>query len=76
MNTRIHSVQAREILDSRGRPTVAVDMTLVDGTKASAAVPSGASTGGNETTQSVRFMINPDGTPNEAAPGAKHLPGP
>src|ERR1700675_2778970 len=48
MKTRIHAVQAREILDSRGSPTIAVDVTLVDGTKASAAVPSGASTGENE----------------------------
>jgi enolase len=48
MKTRIYSVQAREILDSRGSPTIAVDVTLVDGTKASAAVPSGASTGENE----------------------------
>jgi enolase len=48
MKTRIHSVQAREILDSRGSPTIAVDVTLVDGSKASAAVPSGASTGENE----------------------------
>jgi enolase len=48
MTSRIHSVRAREILDSRGSPTLAVDMTLEDGTKVSAAVPSGASTGENE----------------------------
>ncbi|MCX6003256.1 MAG: phosphopyruvate hydratase, partial [Chloroflexi bacterium] len=41
----IKSVKAREILDSRGNPTVAVEVTLADGTIGSAAVPSGASTG-------------------------------
>jgi hypothetical protein len=39
---------AREILDSRGNPTVEVDVTLDDGTMGRAAVPSGASTGENE----------------------------
>ena len=41
----IASVHAREILDSRGNPTVEVDVTLSDGTLGRAAVPSGASTG-------------------------------
>ena len=41
----IASVHAREILDSRGNPTVEVDVTLADGTLGRAAVPSGASTG-------------------------------
>lgn len=41
-------VDAREILDSRGNPTVEVDVVLDDGTIASAAVPSGASTGAFE----------------------------
>lgn len=44
----IKSVFAREILDSRGNPTVEVDICLEDGTTARAAVPSGASTGINE----------------------------
>lgn len=44
----IESLFAREILDSRGNPTVEVDIQLSDGTKARAAVPSGASTGENE----------------------------
>lgn len=49
MPTRqIKSVQARQILDSRGRPTVEVDVTLDDGTLGRAAVPSGASTGAAE----------------------------
>ncbi|GAB3207553.1 phosphopyruvate hydratase [Marinactinospora thermotolerans] len=41
----IEAVQAREILDSRGNPTVEVEVLLDDGTTARAAVPSGASTG-------------------------------
>ncbi len=42
---RIHQIHAREILDSRGTPTVEVDVRLEDGTLGRAAVPSGASTG-------------------------------
>lgn len=45
---KIIDVKAREILDSRGNPTVEVDVILEDGTKATASVPSGASTGENE----------------------------
>ena len=45
---KIVDVVAREILDSRGFPTVAVDVTLQNGTKAEASVPSGASTGSHE----------------------------
>ena len=41
----IEQVIAREILDSRGNPTVEVEVCLEDGTIATAAVPSGASTG-------------------------------
>src|SRR5512136_556040 len=41
----IEYVEAREILDSRGNPTVEVDVVLEDGTLGRAAVPSGASTG-------------------------------
>ena len=41
----IKDVSAWEILDSRGNPTVAVEVTLFDGSSAAAAVPSGASTG-------------------------------
>ena len=44
-NSTITSVWAREILDSRGNPTVEVEVTLDDGTVGRAAVPSGASTG-------------------------------
>jgi enolase len=45
MSALIKSIQAREILDSRGNPTVEVDVTLGDGSFGRAAVPSGASTG-------------------------------
>ncbi|RNF35795.1 phosphopyruvate hydratase [Paracoccus methylarcula] len=46
--TAIFDIFAREILDSRGNPTVEVDVTLEDGTMGRAAVPSGASTGAHE----------------------------
>jgi enolase len=46
--TKIDSVKAREILDSRGNPTLEVEVTLDDGVKGTAAVPSGASTGQHE----------------------------
>lgn len=47
-NSAIKSITAREILDSRGNPTVEVDVQLEDGSWARAAVPSGASTGAFE----------------------------
>ena len=46
--TAIIDIHARQILDSRGNPTVEVDVTLEDGTMGRAAVPSGASTGAHE----------------------------
>ena len=46
--TRIASVKGRQILDSRGRPTVEVDVALADGSLGRAAAPSGASTGRHE----------------------------
>jgi len=45
---KIASVRGREILDSRGNPTVEVDITLASGAFGRAAVPSGASTGERE----------------------------
>jgi len=45
---RIEKIHAREILDSRGNPTVEVEVTLENGVMGRAAVPSGASTGENE----------------------------
>jgi enolase len=44
----IYDIHAREILDSRGNPTLEVEVTLDSGVMGSAAVPSGASTGENE----------------------------
>ncbi len=46
--TAIADIAAREVLDSRGNPTVEVDVTLEDGAHGRAAVPSGASTGAHE----------------------------
>jgi enolase len=48
MNTTIVEVTGREILDSRGNPTIEVDVELENGVRGRAAVPSGASTGENE----------------------------
>jgi enolase len=48
MDTTIESISAIEILDSRGNPTVEVEVTLADGAWGRAAVPSGASTGIHE----------------------------
>jgi enolase len=48
MNTRIQGVRARQILDSRGRPTVEADVTLDGGAFGRCSVPSGASTGSAE----------------------------
>ena len=45
---KIKKIKAREILDSRGTPTVEAEVTLDNGIKGVAAVPSGASTGENE----------------------------
>jgi enolase len=48
MTSTIVEIDARQIIDSRGNPTVEVDVVLDDGTLGRAAVPSGASTGANE----------------------------
>jgi enolase len=48
MSVSIEFIQARQILDSRGNPTIEVDVILEDGTLGRAAVPSGASTGEHE----------------------------
>lgn len=48
MTVTIENIHAREIFDSRGNPTVEVDVRLTDGTIGRAAVPSGASTGDRE----------------------------
>ncbi|MGH9205852.1 MAG: phosphopyruvate hydratase, partial [Acidimicrobiales bacterium] len=49
--SRISHLHAREILDSRGNPTVEVDALLASGAAGRAAVPSGASTGAHEATE-------------------------
>src|SRR6201997_4991098 len=48
MSTAINQIHAREIIDSRGNPTVEVDVRLEGGAFGRAAVPSGASTGAHE----------------------------
>ena len=48
MNSKIRSIRALEILDSRGNPTLRAYVTLENGVSAAASVPSGASTGENE----------------------------
>ena len=48
MKTRITHVHARRIWDSRGRPTVEVDVTLQDGSKGTGMAPAGASRGSRE----------------------------
>ena len=48
MNTTINAITAREIIDSRGNPTIEVDVKLASGAFGRAAVPSGASTGEHE----------------------------
>ena len=48
MSVSIEYIQGRQVLDSRGNPTVEVDVILEDGTRGRAAVPSGASTGEHE----------------------------
>src|SRR5579885_2867771 len=48
ITTTIEDVVAREILDSRGNPTVEVEVILISGDRGVAAVPSGASTGAHE----------------------------
>ena len=55
--TAIATIVGREILDSRGNPTVEVDVVLEDGAIGRAAVPSGASTGAHEA-QSVAMAAS------------------
>ena len=52
VNASIDAIQAREILDSRGNPTIEVEVRLVCGATGRAAVPSGASTGAHEAVES------------------------
>ncbi|MFI3255928.1 MAG: hypothetical protein R3Y52_00590, partial [Psittacicella sp.] len=52
----ISEIRAREILDSRGNPTVEVDLYLEDGTMGRASSPSGASTGERESRNSIASL--------------------
>ena len=52
--SQIDRIHAREILDSRGNPTVEADVTLVTGERGCAAVPSGASTGEHEAVEIIK----------------------
>ena len=56
----IESVHAREILDSRGNPTVECDIRTIDGSFGRAAVPSGASTGAYEAVEWQRCPRDDD----------------
>jgi len=56
MSTSISHIVAREILDSRGNPTIEVDVTLQSGARGRAAVPSGASTGVHEVEKYNQLM--------------------
>ncbi len=72
--TKIHNIQAREILDSRGNPTVEVDVTLACGTVGRAAVPSGASTGEHEAIElPAQLGCGPERAQRDGQP---FLPGP
>jgi len=53
--SNILRIEAMEILDSRGNPTVRVFLELEDGTSSVASVPSGASTGENEAIELARW---------------------
>ncbi len=50
----LQTIHAREILDSRGNPTLEVEVILADGATGRAAVPSGASTGAHEAVELAR----------------------
>jgi len=64
----INSVTAREILDSRGNPTVEVEVRLEDKSIGRAAVPSGASTGAFEAAEQLT-LLSPDVTqPQDLTP--------
>ena len=72
--TVIERINAREILDSRGTPTVEAEVTLVNGIIGRAAAPSGASTGENEALEmrdndKKRFAFNEDKTMIRAQQG-------
>ena len=69
--TGIVDISGREILDSRGNPTVEVEVVLVDGSLGRAAVPSGASTGAHEAVE----LRDGDGSAVSAARASCHAVG-
>ena len=66
MTTDIIDIIAREIIDSRGNPTVEVDVVLASGIVGRAAVPSGASTGENEALEMRDGALPPKKAPKGA----------
>src|SRR3989440_4148329 len=86
---RIERIRGREILDSRGNPTVEVDVMLESGERGRAAVPSGASTGAHEAVElrdgdakryggkgvvGGGFPVNQENAPAPPRRGALHPP--
>ena len=72
--TAIIDIHARQILDSRGNPTVEVDVLLEDGSFGRAAVPSGASTGKHEAVEPVDRAVS-SGHRRRRSVDAGHLGG-
>lgn len=65
--SKIDKLVARQIFDSRGRPTIEVEVSLEDGSCGRAAVPSGASTGtfeAHELRDCCQFCFSPESTGN------------
>ena len=72
--TAIDTVRARQILDSRGNPTVEVDVRLASGARGRAAVPSGASTGTREALE-LRDISTPQGVMTDTSAREKNVGG-
>src|SRR5574341_1062113 len=79
MDTAIESISAIEILDSRGNPTIEVEVMLADGAWGRAAVPSGASTGVHEALElrdgDKKRYLGKGGTPDKSKLGANAILG-
>src|SRR5487761_2690415 len=76
--TIIEDIYAREVLDSRGNPTVEVTVTLLGGARGVALVPSGASTGAHDAVEQIGLdqqMLALDGTANKGRLGANAILG-
>ena len=72
--SKITEINAYEILDSRGNPTIAVEVILDSGLKAEASVPSGASTGSKEALE-LRDTERPDSYPKYSGTDTKKING-